>query len=424
MESLGFIFDPNKCIICNACVNACNQAYGGLNWRKLPVFEINNNAKVAISIACNHCENPECMNVCPANAIHKDDMGIVYINQDECIGCGYCVWACPYEEPKFNSEGVMTKCHFCRDRMLNKQGLPYCVEACPTGALAFGWLKDVEYDDGFLAPYEITKPKLEIKKIKLREEVQTAEGKTMLQEKAVQVKVSPLKVREEKRHTELVLFTILSEISLGYLAIKAPYFLLVSLILLAAGLLPSIFHINRKERAFRVIYNLKSSWLSREVFFGALSVLSLFITLLSSYYFSAITLPLYYLSVALLSLSVISSIMIYMIKSTPSWYNADTPISFLGTIFTTAFPLGFLVSHSFIYLIVPAIVSILEIYSGLSNKYNKDFRLLNVVYLLLLGISFFIPLVSAISSIVAIASEVLHREKFFKRVVYYGIPNT
>ncbi|AWR96181.1 4Fe-4S dicluster domain-containing protein [Acidianus sulfidivorans JP7] len=397
-ESLGFIFDPNKCIICNACVNACNQAYGGLNWRELPIFQIDG-TKVAISIACNHCDNPECMNVCPANAIHKDDMGIVYINKDECIGCGYCTWACPYEEPKFNSEGIMTKCHFCRERILNKQGLPLCVEACPTGALAFGWIKKPEYNgDNFLAPYDITRPKIEIKK--------TKEG---------EIKANPLKVREEKRHSELLLFTILSEISLGYLAVKAPYYQIVSLILLAIGLIPSIFHINRKERALRVIMNLKSSWLSREVLFGSLALLSMLIEL---------GIPdMYYLSIILLAISIISSIMIYLLKSTPSWYNIDTPISFLGTIFVVSFPLGFFLTHSILYLIVAEIISVLEIFSGLNNKYNKDFRIINIGYIIVLGIALIVPILSIVSSIVGVASEVMHREKFFKKVTYYGIPN-
>lgn len=69
-RKLGFIFDHNKCIICNACVDACNKAYGNLNWRSLIVMQYGEN-KTALSIACNHCDNPTCMEVCPANAIEK-----------------------------------------------------------------------------------------------------------------------------------------------------------------------------------------------------------------------------------------------------------------------------------------------------------------------------------------------------------------
>lgn len=68
-------------------------------------------------------------------------MGIVRIKEDSCIGCGFCAWACPYEALKFNNDGIMTKCHLCYDRLIGGKGIPYCVEACPTGALSFGWIE-------------------------------------------------------------------------------------------------------------------------------------------------------------------------------------------------------------------------------------------------------------------------------------------
>ncbi|BFI76708.1 DmsC/YnfH family molybdoenzyme membrane anchor subunit [Sulfurisphaera ohwakuensis] len=388
-RSLGFIFDPNKCIVCNACVNACNEHYGNLNWRSLLVFQ--NEVKIGISIACNHCDNPLCMKVCPANAIHKDDMGIVYINGNECIGCGYCQWACPYEEPKFNHEGIMTKCDLCRQRILKKEGLPYCVESCPTGALSFGWIDKPKYDAPYLAPYDITKPKLEIKKPKEEE-----------------IKASPLKRRREERYIELLLFTILSELSLGILITRIPFYSLISLILLAIGLVPSIFHVNRRERAYRVIMNLKSSWLSREVFFGGLSFLSLLLEL--------VTPSLYYLSVILISLSVFSSIMIYMLKTTPSWYNPNTPLSFIGTIFTV-FPLGFYFTHSLLFLLIPLVFGVIEI--GFARKE----KILHIPYLILLIISIFIPLISILASLVGISSEIIARRNFFEKITYYGLPS-
>lgn len=212
--------------------------------------------------------------------------------------------------------------------------MPYCVESCPTGALSFGWIDKPKYDAPYLAPYDITKPKLEIKKPKEEE-----------------IKASPLKRRREERYIELLLFTILSELSLGILITRIPFYSLISLILLAIGLVPSIFHVNRRERAYRVIMNLKSSWLSREVFFGGLSFLSLLLEL--------VTPSLYYLSVILISLSVFSSIMIYMLKTTPSWYNPNTPLSFIGTIFTV-FPLGFYFTHSLLFLLIPLVLELLK----------------------------------------------------------------
>ncbi|BFH72314.1 dimethyl sulfoxide reductase anchor subunit [Sulfurisphaera javensis] len=390
-RSLGFLFDPNKCIICNACVNSCNEHYGNLNWRSLLVFE--NGVRIGVSIACNHCDNPLCMKVCPANAIHKDDMGIVYIDPNECIGCGYCQWACPYEEPKFNKEGVMTKCDLCRNRLLNREGLPYCVESCPTGALSFGWLDKPKYEAPYLAPYEITKPKYEIKSPK--------EG---------EIKASPLKIRKENKYIELLLFTILSELSLGLLLTRIPFYSLLSFLLLAIGLIPSIFHVNKRNRAFRVIMNLKSSWLSREVLFGGLALLSLFIEDLLPMF----TLV-YYISVVLLSLSVISSIMIYMLKTTPSWYNANTPLSFIGTI-TTIFPLGFYFNHNIMFIIIPLILAFIELVMLRTQK------ILHIPYLLLLLISIFIPLTSILASVTGISSEIIARRNFFEKIKYYGLP--
>jgi len=394
-RSLGFIFDPNKCIVCNACVNACNEHYGNLNWRSLLVFQ--NEVKVGVSIACNHCDNPLCMKVCPAEAIHKDDMGIVYINGNECIGCGYCQWACPYEEPKFNKEGIMTKCDLCRDRLLNKQGLPYCVESCPTGALSFGWIEKPVYDAPYLAPYEITKPKFEVKKAKE-------------EEKAIAT-AYPLKTRKEKRYVELLLFTILSELSLGVLITRLPFYSIISFILLAIGLLPSIFHINMKNRAYRVALNLKSSWLSREVVFGGLALLSLLAEIVLSD-----NLILYYLSAVLLSISVLSSIMIYMLKTTPSWYNANTPISFIGTIFTV-FPIGFFIYHNLLFLLIPIVFGLIEIAISYKNK------ILHIPYIILLIISIFVPFISIVSSAIGIISEIINRREFFEKIKYFGLPN-
>lgn len=389
---LEFVFNPNKCIVCNACVNACNNAYGGLNWRKLLVFE-SEGVKVGVSISCNHCENPLCMKVCPSDAIKKNEMGIIYIDSKECIGCGYCTWACPYEEPTFNKEGIMTKCDFCMDRLLNKKGLPLCVEACPTGALSFGWVKETEYKADYLAPYSITKPKITIRESK------------------VKINANPLKTRREKNYWQLLVFTIASELSLGTLILKFNNFIPLMLMLIA--LLPAILHINRKERFYKVIRNLKSSWLSREVLFSSLSVLSLLTLLLTNLQI------VYYISLALTSLAVLSSLMVYMLKSTPSWYNLNTPVSFIGTIFTTVFPLGYFVFHlTPLTLVLPLIFSLMEIVTS-----RRKMRIiLNSVFLITLISSILLPLISILASALAVSSEVIERKEFFEKILYYGLP--
>jgi len=92
-----------------------------------------------VSIACNHCNQPACVHVCPTGAMHKDtDTGLVSVNGKVCIGCGYCTMACPYHSPAISDvTNTSAKCDGCRSRVAEGK-LPICVEACPLRALEFG----------------------------------------------------------------------------------------------------------------------------------------------------------------------------------------------------------------------------------------------------------------------------------------------
>ena len=111
-----------------------------------------------VLVLCNHCDNPPCVKVCPTQATWKRDDGIVMMDYHRCIGCRYCMAACPYGSRSFNwrdprpyiktiensyptrTKGVVEKCNFCEERLA--EGLqPACVEACSSGALTFGYLK-------------------------------------------------------------------------------------------------------------------------------------------------------------------------------------------------------------------------------------------------------------------------------------------
>ena len=148
----AFYFDSRFCSGCKACQVACkdhNQLPVGILWRR--VYEITGGSWQAqgaawaqnvfaynLSIACNHCAQPICAEVCPAGAITLRTDAIVLLNPDQCIGCQYCSWVCPYSAPQYDpAAGVMTKCNFCVDQI--DQGLaPACVSACPLRALEFG----------------------------------------------------------------------------------------------------------------------------------------------------------------------------------------------------------------------------------------------------------------------------------------------
>lgn len=113
-------------------------------------------------LLCNHCDNPPCVRVCPTQAtFRREEDGIVMMDWHRCIGCRYCVVACPYGSRSFNwrdprpfiddvqpdfptrMRGVVEKCTFCEERLARGQ-LPACVEACKAGALLFGDLEDPE----------------------------------------------------------------------------------------------------------------------------------------------------------------------------------------------------------------------------------------------------------------------------------------
>jgi Fe-S-cluster-containing dehydrogenase component len=112
-----------------------------------------------VLLLCNHCDNPPCVRVCPTRATWKREDGIVMMDYHRCIGCRYCMAACPYGSRSFNwmdprpyiaqlnpefptrSKGVVEKCSFCEERLARGR-LPACVEACPQKALQFGDLND------------------------------------------------------------------------------------------------------------------------------------------------------------------------------------------------------------------------------------------------------------------------------------------
>jgi anaerobic dimethyl sulfoxide reductase subunit B (iron-sulfur subunit) len=181
-KQYAFYFDNSACTGCKACQIACQDKndlapamrwrrvfqYGGGSWVPDPNNKIsmlpNNVFVYSVSTACYHCEKPACVEVCPAGAMTKRADGIVLVNQDQCIGCRYCEWACPYGAPQFNeAKGVMSKCTFCEDYLAQGQN-PACVDACVMRAIKFGELSDLRAQYGNvnaiepLPPANITAP--------------------------------------------------------------------------------------------------------------------------------------------------------------------------------------------------------------------------------------------------------------------------
>lgn len=141
-KQYAFLVDAEKCIGCFTCAMACRNYYHqvkGVVWRQVyPLGEgiYPHRERAFFSLACNHCENPACLNACPVRAYTKrEEDGVVIHHQERCIGCGNCIRSCPYGVPVLNPEKKQAeKCSLCYER-LDADLLPACVQGCPTGAL-------------------------------------------------------------------------------------------------------------------------------------------------------------------------------------------------------------------------------------------------------------------------------------------------
>lgn len=168
----GMVIDLKRCAGCNSCTVACRAEKGtppGILYHRVEKYEVGKYPAARMQfrpIPCMHCEEPACLEVCPTGATYKRADGIVLVDHEKCMGCRYCVLACPYEarqslgridnyygtaartpyevlKQKDLDRGTTVKCDFCVAR-LEKGRLPACVETCPAQARYFGDLDDPE----------------------------------------------------------------------------------------------------------------------------------------------------------------------------------------------------------------------------------------------------------------------------------------
>jgi len=352
-EQYRFHFDATACVGCHCCEVACNEQNNNpsdIKWRRVGETQSGifpNVSNHFNSMSCNHCIDPECLKGCPTESYIKFDNGIVFHDDDTCIGCQYCTWNCPYEVPVFNADrGIVTKCHMCHEK-LDVGQTPACVQACPAGAIEIEvvntqeWL-DVGLEKEGIAPHlpdiEVTKPTTRY---------------TIEEEKE---KVTPADAHIVKpNHSEwpLVFMTVLTQISVGGFAalvagelanllgfkLAAPnIWMLVAVFLPAAiGLPLSALHLGRPMLAHTAMKNIKTSWLSREalalgLFAGGLTLL------LPIFYFEINQFFRFVVEIAVLAVGVYgiyAQSMIYRIKARPSWNKKETTnvffnVSYIG----------------------------------------------------------------------------------------------
>jgi formate dehydrogenase iron-sulfur subunit len=148
--TVGILFDTTKCIGCGACADACKEQ----NKLPGPVEEVTTaytwttvEAREGLYMRhlCMHCMVPTCVSVCPVGALRKTPEGPVVYDAAKCMGCRYCMMACPFDVPKYQWDRavpIVGKCIMCTDRV--KQGQPTaCAEACPADATVFGSRADL-----------------------------------------------------------------------------------------------------------------------------------------------------------------------------------------------------------------------------------------------------------------------------------------
>ncbi|MCB9846723.1 MAG: 4Fe-4S binding protein [Phycisphaeraceae bacterium] len=145
-EHHEFFIDPNRCIGCQACVQACAECdtHKGHPMIHLEYIERSESTQT-VPVICMHCDSPTCAEVCPADAIKKTPDGVVQsARKPRCIACNNCVYACPFGVPKMQTDfDLMMKCNMCYDRTsVGKK--PMCATVCPSEALFFGTREEVE----------------------------------------------------------------------------------------------------------------------------------------------------------------------------------------------------------------------------------------------------------------------------------------
>jgi Fe-S-cluster-containing dehydrogenase component/DMSO reductase anchor subunit len=272
-QQYAFEVELERCTGCKACVTGCHSMNGldeGEVWRTVGLLHggsVGAPAQQTVTTACHHCVEPACMYGCPVKAYDKDPItGIVKHFDDQCIGCQYCIFMCPYDAPKYNPRrGIVRKCDMCSDRLAHGEA-PACVQSCPNEAIAITVVEhaqvvEMAQSSTFLpgAP----KPGDTLPTTLYQQSSKPAPRNLL---PADFYALSP-----EHAHPALVVMLVLTQLSVGAFAIdhllgpSSRWNALMALLLGVCAMTASLLHLGRPRYAYRAMLGLRTSWLSREI---------------------------------------------------------------------------------------------------------------------------------------------------------------
>jgi formate dehydrogenase iron-sulfur subunit len=331
-EQYRFTFAMDSCVGCHSCEVACAEQNGlppGTAWRRVGEFEGGEHPhtrRFHLSMSCNHCLDPACLTGCPTNAYEKLANGVVAHHADDCIGCQYCTWNCPYSVPAFQPDRrIVTKCDMCLPR-LDEGSKPACVGACPTRALdvepvdVAAWAADHSGADApHLPPSGLTRSTTRI-------DLPAADLDGT-------VAASDVDLHPEDPHWPLVVLTLLTQVALGIsVTAGSAGDRLAAAAVAGVALAGSLGHLGRPIHAVKALRNLRRSWLSREVaLLGAYAALAAV----------AVGVPALAPAAAAVGVAgVFASGRLYVVPGRPSW---DSPLT-IAAFYLTALATGPLVT--------------------------------------------------------------------------------
>ncbi len=383
-QQYAFEVDLDRCSGCKACVTACHSLNGlddDETWRSVglliaPAHDATPASHQHVTTACHHCVDPACLNGCPVLAYDKDPVtGIVRHLDDQCMGCSYCVMKCPYEVPRYSQRlGIVRKCDLCQNRLAVGEA-PACAQACPNEAIRITIVDQesvrTRYStesttlqqneaptlsglagansashrprqnagpNGFLADSPDpgwTLPSTRYLSARPYSEQQAADREHL---------------RLDPAHGPLVAMLLLTQSSAGLWLASAVtgywggpnHFKVLNsgaLLLLAAGLSASVFHLGRPSKAWRAFLGWRRSWLSREIIAFQAGAMTSVVAVATTWSVTSPSLILAATAAAAIVglVGVLASCMVYIDTRRPIWSARHT----LGNFFGTTLLLGF-----------------------------------------------------------------------------------